>query len=180
MLTHVPKATFKVRKSDEPIPDAGVCDLRAFEWKDIASDEIFKGKKIVVIALPGAYTPICTSQHLPGYEENFEKFKELGVDKIYCLCVNDAFVMDNWSKDLGLKNVKMLPDGNGEFTRKLGMLVKKENLGYGDRTWRYSMYVEDGEIKKAFVEPRLADNAEEDPFEVSDADTMLGYLKGLK
>lgn len=177
MLTHVPKATFKIRKTTGSLPENAACDLRPFEWKNLTTDDIFKGKSVIIIALPGAYTPICTSQHLPGYEEKFEELQKLGVDDVYCLCVNDAFVMDNWAMDLGLKNVKVLPDGNAEFTRKMGMLVRKENLGYGNRTWRYAMHAVDGEIKKIFVEPGLSDDCESDPFEVSDVDTMMEYLK---
>ncbi len=169
----VPNVTFKTRVRDESVGGEN-----PFVWKDLTTDEIFKGKKIVLFALPGAFTPTCSSTHLPGYEEKYDQFKELGVDEVICLSVNDAFVMYKWGKDLGVNKVFLLPDGNADFTRKMGMLVKKENLGFGMRSWRYSMYVEDGEIKKMFVEPGYSDNCETDPFEVSDADTMLSYLKG--
>lgn len=165
----VPQMTFKVRAKN----DAG-----EYDWRDITTDDVFKGKKIVMFALPGAFTPTCSSTHLPGYEEKFDELKELGVDHTYCLSVNDTFVMNAWGKDLGADKVRLLPDGNLEFTRGMGMNVKKENLGFGERSWRYSMLVEDGEVKKAFVEPGFEDNHEEDPFEVSDVDTMLKYLKG--
>ncbi len=168
--TTIPSVTFKTR----------VKVGEEFVWQDLTTDEIFKGKKVIVFSLPGAFTPTCSSTHLPGYEANFDEFKALGVDAIYCLSVNDTFVMNAWKKDQGVQNVQMIPDGNGELTEKLGMLVKKENLGFGKRSWRYSMFVEDGVIKKAFIEDGFADNFESDPFEVSDAQTMLDYLEGLK
>ena len=143
----------------------------------MSTDDIFKGKKIVVLALPGAYTPTCSSTHLPGFDKNYQVLIGQGVDEVYCLSVNDAFTMFQWSKHLGVENVKMLPDGNGDFTRMMGMLVKKENLGFGDRSWRYSMLVEDNKITKLFSEPGQEDNCPDDPFGVSDVDTMLDYLK---
>lgn len=168
----VPNVTFKTRVRDESVEGPN-----PYRWHDLTSDDIFKGKKVVLFALPGAFTPTCSTTHAPGYEEKFEEFKALGVDEIICLSVNDAFVMKKWADDLGLKKVFMLPDGNAEFTRKMGMLVRKENLGFGDRSWRYSMFVDDGIIKKMFVEPEFSDNCPNDPFDVSDADTMLSYLK---
>ena len=152
-----------------PTPSAGRTSPR---------DDIFKGKKVVVFSLPGAFTPTCSSNHLPRYEELYDEFKALGVDSIVCVSVNDAFVMFQWGKQVGADKVFLLPDGNGEFTRKMGMLVEKSNLGFGDRSWRYSMLVNDGSIEKVFVEPGFDDNCPADPFEVSDADTMLAYLKG--
>ena len=119
----------------------------------------------------------CSSTHLPGYEAKYDELKHLGVDEVICLSVNDAFTMFQWGRKLGVDKVFLLPDGNAEFTRKMGMLVDKSNLGFGYRSWRYSMLVEDGEIRKIFVEPGFADNAAEDPFEVSDVDTMLDYLR---
>jgi peroxiredoxin len=172
MMEKVPAVVFKTRVRDESVEGPN-----PFRWQDVTTDDIFKGKKIVMFGLPGAYTPTCSSSHLPDYEKKYDELKELGVDEVYCVSVNDAFVMYNWSQKLGIDKVKMLPDGNAEFTRKLGMLVRKENLGFGDRSWRYSMFVEDGEIKKMFIEPGFADNCEDDPFEVSDVDTMLDYLK---
>jgi peroxiredoxin len=172
MMEKVPAVVFKTRVRDESVEGPN-----PFRWQDVTTDDIFKGKKIVMFGLPGAYTPTCSSSHLPDYEKKYDELKELGVDEVYCVSVNDAFVMYNWSQKLGIDKVKMLPDGNAEFTRKLGMLVRKENLGFGDRSWRYSMFVEDGEIKKMFIEPGFADNCEDDPFEVSNVDTMLDYLK---
>lgn len=170
--TQVPAVTFKTRVRDESVGGEN-----PFRWQDLTSDEIFKGKKVVLFALPGAFTPTCSSTHAPGYEAKYEDFKALGVDSVICLSVNDAFTMYQWAKNLNVSKVFMLPDGNGDFTKAIGALVKKENLGFGDRSWRYSLYVEDGVIQKAFIEPGFSDNCPEDPFEVSDADTMLTYLK---
>lgn len=168
----VPSVTFKTRVRDESVGGPN-----PFRWQDRTSDEIFNGRRVVVFALPGAFTPTCSSTHLPGYEEKFEALKAEGVDEVICLSVNDAFVMYQWGKALGAKNVTLLPDGNGEFTDKMGMLVNKGNLGFGARSWRYSMLVEDGEVVEQFVEPGKIDLCETDPFEVSDADTMLAALK---
>lgn len=172
MRNHVPSVTFKTRVRNEALGGPN-----PFEWKDLTSDDIFKGKKVVVFSLPGAFTPTCSTSHLPRYEELYADFKAQGVDAIVCVSVNDAFVMFQWGKSQNAKNVFLLPDGNGEFTRKMGMLVDKSNLGFGPRSWRYSMYVEDGAIKQLFAEPGFSDNCPTDPFEVSDADTMLKYLK---
>ncbi len=180
MPKRVPEVTFKTRihaPSLDAATAATVCDDTPFSWQDRSTSEIFADKKIVLFALPGAFTPVCSAAHVPGYEEHYEEFKELGIHEIVCLSVNDAFVMEQWAKKLSVEKVYMLPDGNGDFTRGMGMLVKKENLGFGERSWRYSMYVVDGEIKKMFVEPRKTDNSGPDPLVVSDAHTMLNYLK---
>ncbi len=168
----VPNVTFKTRVRDESIEGEN-----PFRWQDLTTDDIFKGKNIVIFALPGAFTPTCSSTHVPGYEAQYDEMKTLGVDEVICLSVNDAFVMFQWKKNLGVSKVFMLPDGNGDFSRGMGMLVKKNNLGFGDRSWRYSMHVVDGVIKKMFIEEGFADNYAADPFEVSDGDTMLAYLK---
>ena len=150
MSNLVPDVTFKTRVRDESIGGDN-----PFRWQDVSSDDIFKNKNVVIFALPGAFTPTCSSTHLPGFEEKYEELQALGVDAVYCLSVNDAFTMFQWSKNLSVKNVKMLPDGNGDFTRLMGMLV----------------------IKKVFSEPGKMDNCPEDPFTCSDVDTMLDYLK---
>jgi len=172
MPLNVPNIVFKTRVRDESIGGDN-----PFRWQDASTDDIFKGKSIVVLALPGAFTPTCSSTHLPRFEAKYDELKAKGVDEVYCVSVNDAFTMFQWSKNLGVEKVKMLPDGNGDFSRLMGMLVKKENLGFGDRSWRYSMHVVDGEIKKMFAEPGLMDNCPDDPFTCSDIDTMLEYLK---
>jgi peroxiredoxin len=172
MRNHVPNVVFKTRVRNEALGGPN-----PYEWKDLSSDDIFKNKKVVVFSLPGAFTPTCSTSHLPRYEALYDEFKAQGVDAIVCISVNDAFVMFQWGKSQDAKNVFLLPDGNGEFTRKMGMLVDKCNLGFGLRSWRYSMFVDNGEIKKLFAEPGFEDNCPTDPFEVSDADTMLTYLK---
>jgi thioredoxin-dependent peroxiredoxin len=173
VMEKVPHVVFKTRVRDESVGGPN-----PFRWQDVTTEEVFNGKRVVIFSLPGAFTPTCSSTHLPRYEELYEEIKSQGVDEIYCLSVNDAFVMFQWGKNLGADKVKLLPDGNGEFTRKMGMLVEKSNLGFGMRSWRYSMVVKDGTVEKVFAEPGYSDNCETDPFEVSDADTMLAYLKG--
>lgn len=168
----VPSAIFKTRVRDESIGGDN-----PFRWQDVTTDDIFKNKQIVLFALPGAYTPTCTTAHLPGYEKHYDDFKTLGIDEVICLSVNDAFVMYQWRKHLGVEKIFMLPDGNAEFTRKMGMLVDKSNLGFGMRSWRYSMIVQDKQIEKMFVEPGFADNCPTDPYEISGADSMLKYLR---
>jgi peroxiredoxin len=174
MSHQVPQITFKTRVRDESVEGAN-----PFRWQDVTSDEIFAGKKVIVFALPGAFTPTCSSTHLPGYEVHHQEFLDAGIDEIYCLSVNDAFTMFQWGIHQGVENVKLLPDGNGEFSRLMGMLVQKDNLGFGMRSWRYSMLVENGEIKKVFSEAGKEDNCATDPFEVSDAGTMLNYIKSV-
>ena len=154
----VPQVTFKLRKDHE--------------WVHVTSDQIFSGKTVAVFSLPGAFTPTCSSAHVPRYNELAPLFRRNGVDEIVCLSVNDAFVMNEWQRDQNAPNIQFIPDGSGEFTRAMGMLVNKDDLGFGDRSWRYSMLVKDGVIQKMFVEP----NKPGDPYEVSDADTMLDYI----
>jgi len=154
----VPKVTFATRVNDE--------------WVKRTSDELFKGKTVVVFSLPGAFTPTCSSTHLPRYNELASTFKANGVDDIICMSVNDTFVMNAWAADQEAANVTLIPDGNGEFTEGMGLLVDKADLGFGKRSWRYSMLVRDGIVEKMFIEP----NKPGDPFEVSDADTMLSYI----
>jgi len=173
MCNLVPNMVFKTRVRDKSLGGDN-----PFRWQDVSTDDIFRDKNIIVFSLPGAFTPTCSSTHLPGYEGRYDELKSLGIDEVYCLSVNDPFTMFQWSKNLGVNNVKMLPDGNGDFTRLMGMLVKKENLGFGSRSWRYSMHVINGEIKRIFSEPGKMDNCPDDPFECSDVETMFGYLKG--
>lgn len=182
----VPDVTFKTRvRIGEPVEGEN-----PFDWKDVATADIFKGKKVVVFSLPGAFTPTCSSTHLPGFEKNYDAMKKLGVDEVYCLSVNDAFVMRQWGlaqgleEDLtidgpGFKQVKLLPDGAAHFTRGMGMsCVWDSERGFGERSWRYSMVVNDGKIEKMFVEDGApTQNFGPDPFEVTDADTMMKYLQ---
>ncbi len=175
MIKKVPDVVFKTRVRDESIEGEN-----PFRWKDVTTDDVFKGKRVAVFALPGAFTPTCSTSHLPGYEKKYEELKSLGIDEVYCISVNDAFVMYQWGLKQEAKNVKLLPDGSADFTRMMGMLVKKDNLGFGMRSWRYSMIVDDSIIEKMFIEDGYSDNCEDDPLEVSDADTMISYLKASK
>lgn len=175
MVKFVPHTVFKTRVRNEALGGPN-----PFEWKDLTTAEIFENKKVVVFSLPGAFTPTCSTSHLPRYEELYNEFKTQGVDSVICVSVNDAFVMYQWGLQQGAKNVFLLPDGSGEFTRKMGMLVCKDNLGFGMRSWRYSMFVDNRNIEQMFIEEGYEDNCPTDPFEVSDADTMLEYLKSRK
>ncbi|MBE0510161.1 MAG: glutathione peroxidase [Gammaproteobacteria bacterium] len=159
-------------KEGQQVPSVVFRTRENGDWRDVSSDELFKGRTVVVFSLPGAFTPTCSSTHLPRYNELAKVFKQNGVDEIVCMSVNDAFVMDAWKKDQEAENVRLIPDGNGDFSEGMGMLVDKSNLGFGKRSWRYSMLVKDGVVVKQFIEPEV----EGDPFEVSDADTMLNYI----
>lgn len=159
-------------REGQSVPQVTLHTRQNNEWVDVSTDEIFKGKTVVLFALPGAFTPTCSSVHLPRYNELAPVFKANGVDEIVCLSVNDTFVMNEWAKDQESDQVRLLPDGNGEFSQGMGLLVDKEDLGFGKRSWRYSMLVKDGVIEKMFIEP----DVDGDPFEVSDADTMLSYI----
>lgn len=174
MSNKVPQVVFKTRVRDESVEGEN-----PFRWQDVSTDDIFAGKRVVIFSLPGAFTPTCSSTHLPGYEAAYDAFKDEGIDEIYCLSVNDAFCMFQWAKHLGAEKVKMLPDGSADFTRGMDMLVKKDNLGFGERSWRYSMLVEDGEIVKLFSEEGKQDDCPTDPFEVSDAGTMYNFVREL-
>ena len=156
------------------VPDVTFRTRRDHEWVDVNSAEIFAGRTVIVFALPGAFTPTCSSTHVPRYNQLAPLFAEHGVDDVVCVSVNDAFVMNEWQKEQKAHNITFLPDGNGDFSRGMGMLVGKQDLGFGERSWRYSMLVKDGVVDKMFIEPDVPG----DPFEVSDADTMLAYLKG--
>jgi len=154
----VPNAIFRTRKDNQ--------------WVDLTTDDLFAGKTVVVFSLPGAFTPTCSSTHLPGYNELAKAFKDNGVDDIICISVNDAFVMNEWAQSQEAENITLIPDGNGEFTEGMGMLVDKSDLGFGKRSWRYSMLVRDGVIVNMFIEPEEPG----DPFKVSDAETMLKFI----
>ena len=173
----VPYTNFKTRIGDTDA--VGGCTFIGGELKDIDTEELFANKKVVVFSLPGAFTPTCSSQQLPGYEEKYDEFKAAGIDEVYCLSVNDAFVMNAWLKDEKIEKVKPIGDGEGVFTQGMGMLVNKPKQGFGMRSWRYSMLVDNGEVVKQFIEPGKNNNSDDDdPFTVSDADTMLKYIKG--
>lgn len=159
-------------REGQQVPQAVFRTRRDHEWVDVSTDDVFKDKTVIVFALPGAFTPTCSSTHVPRYNQLAAEFKRHGVDDIVCISVNDAFVMNEWRAEQKAWNVTFMPDGNGDFSRGMGMLVPKNDLGFGERSWRYSMLVKDGVIEKMFIEPDVPG----DPFGVSDADTMLAYI----
>ena len=171
-MTRVPEVTFHTRVRDESIEGPN-----PYRWQDVTTADLFAGKRVVVFSLPGAFTPTCSTYQLPGYDSKFEDFQALGIDEVYCLSVNDSFVMNAWFKQQGVKNVKPIPDGSGDFTYAMGMSVNKANLGFGFRSWRYAMVVNDGEIEQMFEEPGKVGNCPVDPYEVSNPETVLNYLK---
>ncbi len=168
----VPEVTFKTRVRDDSVGGPN-----PFRWQDVSSSDIFAGKRVVVFALPGAFTPTCSTEQCPAYERDYDALAAAGADEVYCLSVNDAFVMFQWGKNLGLKKVKLLPDGSGNFTRRMGMLIDKDHLGFGLRSWRYAMVVEDGKIVAWFEEPGINDEGSDaDPYGVSAPANVLAWL----
>lgn len=159
-------------REGQKVPSVTFRTRRNHEWVDVSSDDVFKNKTVIVFSLPGAFTPTCSSTHVPRYNQLAPTFKQHGVDEVICVSVNDAFVMNEWKAEQHADNVRFIPDGNGDFSEGMGMLVDKADLGFGKRSWRYSMLVKDGVIEKMFIEPDVPG----DPFEVSDADTMLDYI----
>ena len=164
----IPNVDFPIRVENEQ----GV-----LEWGVLNSTKEFAGKRVILFGLPGAFTPTCSTKQVPGYQGNFKKFQSLKIDGIYCISVNDAFVMYKWGREQGAEKVRLLPDGNGEFTRKMGMLVDRSDHGMGLRSWRYSMLVEDESIAQVFAEPGLRDNPDGVPLDVASAETMLDHLR---
>jgi thioredoxin-dependent peroxiredoxin len=170
--THIPDVTFHTRVRNDALGGPN-----PFEWKTLTSQDVFAGKRVVLFALPGAFTPACSDGHLPGYERHYDDFRRLGVDQVVCLAVNDAFVMFQWAKSRDIEKVFMLPDGNADFTRRMGMLVDRSSNGMAMRSWRYSTCVNDGAIETLFAEPGIRDNPNGVGVTVSDAGTMLAYLE---
>ena len=156
----------------QPVPNVAFKVMDEGKWKDVNSHDLFANKRVILFSLPGAFTPTCSSSHVPRYNELYPVFKQHGVDRIICMSVNDTFVMNAWKKDQHAEYIDFIPDGNGEFSEKMGLLVDKDDLGFGKRSWRYAMLVNNGVIEKMFIEP----NKPGDPFEVSDADTMLKFI----
>ena len=168
----LPDVTFRTRVRDESIGGPN-----PYRWEELTTADYFAGKRAVLFALPGAFTPTCSTFQLPGFEKGFADFQAQGIDAIYCLSVNDAFVMNQWAKAQGLANVQVIPDGSGEFTRRVGMLVRKDNLGFGLRSWRYAAVIDDGRVEAWFEEPGLCDNHGEDPYGVSAPESVLAWLR---
>ena len=168
----LPDVVFKTRVRDESIGGSN-----PYRWQDVTTDDYFKGKRVVLFSLPGAFTPTCSTYQLPDFEKLAPEFKAAGIDAIYCIAVNDAFVMNAWGRHQEIKNIGLIPDGAGEFTRKMGMLVEKANLGFGYRSWRYGAVVNDGVVEKWFEEKGFRDNADDDPYGESSPQNILESLK---
>lgn len=168
----VPNVTFKTRVRDDTIEGPN-----PFKWEDKTTKDYFGDKRVVLFSLPGAFTPTCSTFQLPGFEEKYESIKSHGIDEVYCLSVNDAFVMNSWAKHSGITKVKTIADGSGEFTRQMGMLVKKDDKGFGDRSWRYAAIINNGKIEEFWEEPGRCDNCKEDPYTCTDPDTILTWLE---
>ena len=171
--TVVPSVEFYVREYD--IEQEG--NVNPYKWVVKNSFDYFAGKRVVLFSLPGAFTPTCSTMQLPEFEEKYDEFKAFGIDEIYCISVNDSFVMNAWAKAQNLKNVKVIPDGSCHFTDRMHMAVDKENLGFGIRSWRYAMVVNNGTIEQMFVEPGKKDNAKDDPYGETSPDNILAWLK---
>ncbi len=170
---HVPDTVFKTRVRDESIGGDN-----PFRWQDLTTAEVFKGRRVVVFSLPGAFTPTCSNEQCPAFDRLYQDMKAEGVDEVLCVTVNDAFVCYQWSLKLGARNITILPDGSGQFTRRMGMLINKEHLGFGYRSWRYVMVVNDGVIEKWFEEPGINDEGlDDDPYTVTNPDVVLEYLR---
>ena len=170
----VPHVVFKTRVRDDSIGGDN-----PFRWQDVSTEDLFAGKRVVVFSLPGAFTPTCSNEQCPAFERIYQDLTAAGVDDVYCISVNDAFVMYQWGLKLGVKNVRLIPDGSGHFTRRMGMLVDKDHLGFGYRSWRYVMVVNDGVIEKWYEEPGINDEgSDNDPYTVTNPDVVFEYLRG--
>ena len=175
----IPKVNFRVREGDSS-NDAEICAIGG-KWTDKSSDDYFKGKRVILFSLPGAFTPTCSSQQLPGFEKNAAKFKDLGIDDIYCCSVNDSYVMNAWVKKMNISNVKVIPDGSGLFTKYMGMLISKDHDGFGQRSWRYMAIINDGVVEKWWQEPGINNTgSDDDPYIETTPENTISYLSGTK
>ena len=168
---YVPNTTFMTRVRDESIGGDN-----PYRWEHVTTDDLFAGKKVILFSLPGAFTPTCSTFQLPNFEKMADEFKAQGIDEIYCMSVNDSFVMNAWAKSQNLQNVKVIPDGSGHFTRHMGMLVDKDNLGFGMRSWRYAVIVNDKKVTHWFIEPGKEDNCGTDPYGESSPENIFKAL----
>ena len=171
----IPDIKFCFRVGDER-PASGTCPIGG-KFIEKSTVDLFSNKRVIIFSLPGAFTPTCSTYQLPGFENNFDDFKEKGIDEIYVVSVNDAFVMNAWAHDLGIKNIKVIPDGNCEFTTAMGMNVAKSNLGFGIRSWRYAAIINNCKIEKIFEEPGKSDDYSDDPYGETTPENVLSYLK---
>jgi len=169
----LPCTTFKTRVRDESIEGPN-----PYRWQDVTSNDLLLGKRVVLFSLPGAFTPTCSTYQLPGFENNYDKIKQHGIDEVFCISVNDAFVMNAWAKHQNIKNVKVIPDGSGNFTRFMGMLIGKNHLGFGNRSWRYMCVINDGVVEKWWQEPGINNDGDDsDPYGETTPEKMLEYLE---
>ena len=166
-----------MRKEGYQVPQVEFVFREDGQFITRTSSDLFDNKRVVIFSLPGAFTPTCSAYQLPGFEEKYEEFTALGIDAIYCVSVNDGFVMNAWAQDQSIEKVKLIPDGNAYFTRSMGMLVNKSNLGFGSRSWRYAAVVDNGIIQKLFVEDGQRDNADTDPYEATTPEAVFEYVK---
>jgi len=171
----VPNVGFMTRVRDESVGGPN-----PYRWENVTTEDYFANKRVVVFSLPGAFTPTCSTYQVPGFEENYDLIRSLGVDEVYCISVNDAFVMNAWAKSQNVNKIKMIPDGSGSFTANMNMLVKKDNLGFGYRSWRYAMVVDNLKVEKVFVEPGIEDNCETDPYGETSPENVIKYLQSVK
>ena len=171
----IPQISFKNRVRDESIGGDN-----PYRWQEMSSDDYFAGKKVIIFSLPGAFTPTCSTFQLPDFERLYPQFSALGIDAIYCVSVNDAFVMNAWGRKNELQNIGLIPDGSGHFTRGMGMLVDKDNLGFGMRSWRYAAIIDNGVVSAWFEEPGRNDNCEQDPYGETAPQNLLDYLQAEK
>ena len=171
----VPNVGFMTRVRDESVGGSN-----PYRWENVTTEDYFANKRVVVFSLPGAFTPTCSTYQVPGFEENYDLIRSLGVDEVYCISVNDAFVMNAWAKSQNVNKIKMIPDGSGSFTANMNMLVKKDNLGFGYRSWRYAMVVDNLKVEKVFVEPGIEDNCETDPYGETSPENVIKYLQSAK
>ena len=168
-----PNTTFQMRVRDESIDGPN-----PYRWQQITSDELFKNKRIVLFSLPGAFTPTCSTYQLPGFEENYDRIRNNDIDEVYCISVNDAFVMNAWAKQQDIQNVKVIPDGSGNFTRFMGMLIGKNHLGFGLRSWRYMCVIKDGVVEKWWQEPGINnEGTDDDPYENTTPEKCVDFLE---
>tara|TARA_B100000886_G_scaffold23887_1_gene15172 strand:- start:8286 stop:8819 length:534 start_codon:yes stop_codon:yes gene_type:complete len=166
----IPKVTFRTRVFDNTKMEN--------RWQDVTTDDYLKGKRVVLFSLPGAFTPTCSTYQLPGFEENYDAIRNQDIDEVYCISVNDAFVMNAWGKDQKIQNVKMIPDGSGNFTRYMGMLIGKNHLGFGMRSWRYMAIIKDGIVEKWWQEPGINnDGSDDDPYIETTPENCISYLE---
>lgn len=168
----LPDVTFKTRVRDESIDGPN-----PYRWEEKTTADYFAGRRVILFSLPGAFTPTCSTYQLPGFERMAPEFADMGINNIYCMSVNDAFVMNAWAKDQNLQNVEVIPDGSGTFTEAVGLLVSKDNLGFGRRSWRYAMVVDDGVVEAFFRESGMTNDAEDDPYEFTSPESIMNYLK---